>query len=191
MNEDFLEKILLLLVAGALTGLLVPELAARVAESRYRRQKVFEAELQRQTHILSAQAELLRSLARSLWELQLLNIDVSFNKLNGSEDSYQRSCDKYLSRVAELLGQIRVEISASKRLVSPVMQERLSDLYFGTLLRVDSTLVQLIREGVDAPVQAWRAQHEASFGTAQEEIDKVLTELAVELKLAAPATLVR
>ena len=59
MNESFLEKVLLLLLTGVLTGLLVPEVAARVAESRYRRQKVFEAELQRQTNILSAQAELL------------------------------------------------------------------------------------------------------------------------------------
>ena len=126
-----------------------------------------------------------------LWEFQLLNIDVSFNKLNGSEDSYQRSREKYQSRVAELLGQIRVELSASKRLVSPAIQERLSELYFGTLLRIDGTLEQLIERGVDAQSQDWEAQHDASFYTAQKEIDKVLTDLAVELQLTAQAILVR
>lgn len=186
-NPAFLEKLTLLLVTAALTGFMIPQLAARLADARYREQKVFEAELQRQKDILSAQSELLKRLAKLLWEFQLLNIDVSFYKTNGNEDGFRKALEKYQNNAAELLGQIRAELSTSRRLASPIMQQKLLKLYFGTLLKIDARLEQLVAQGSNSSQQEWREQHDASFGAAQEEIDEVLTELAIEFRLTAPA----
>jgi hypothetical protein len=183
----FLEKVVLLLITAALTGVLVPAIAGWLSEARFREQKVFEAELQRQRDILSAQSELLKSLSKLSWEFQLMNIDVSFYKLNKNKIAYSRAVEKYQSKAGEILGLIRAEMSTSRRLVSPFMQQKLSKLYFETLLPIDASIEQLIQKG-DAKQAEWNRQHNASFVDAQKQIDDVLTELAVELKLAAPAS---
>lgn len=84
----FLEKLVLLLITAALTGVLVPVVSGWLSEARFREQKVFEAELQRQRDIVSAQSDLLKRLSALLWEFQLMNIDVSFYKINGNEGGY-------------------------------------------------------------------------------------------------------
>jgi hypothetical protein len=186
-ESEFLKKVALLLITAALTGVLVPQIAGYLSETRYREQKVFEAKLQRQHDILSAQSELLKNLSKLVWEIQLMNINVSFYKMNGNETGYRIAVEKYQSKSAEILGQIRAELSASRRLVSPLMQQRLSKLYFETLLPIDANLEELIQKGVKVKHTEWQKQHDASFGDAQKQIDDVLTELAVELELAAPA----
>ena len=142
---SFLEKLVILLITAALTGVLVPVVSGWVSEARFREQKVFEAELQRQREIVAAQAELLKSLSALLWEFQLLNIDVSFYKVNGNEVGYRMAVTKYQSKATAILGQIRAELSASRRLLSPLMHQRLSKLYFETLLQVDASLERLVQ----------------------------------------------
>jgi hypothetical protein len=121
-----------------------------------------------------------------LWKFQLLNIDVSFYKQTRNEIAYQKARAKYQNESAGILGEIRAQISTSRRLASPRMQERLTKLYFETLLREDSNLEQLIKKGTAALFEEWDSQHKASFYAAQKEIDDVLTELATEFKLSAP-----
>ena len=47
----------------------------------------------------------------------------------------------------------------------------------------------LIHRGTAARKNEWRKQHNNSFVEAQNRIDSFLTELAIELKLAAPTAL--
>ena len=68
------------------------------------------------------------------------------------------------------------------------MQKKLNTLYFETILPIDGTLERLIRKGATADIEEWKAQHDKSFGDAQNQIDTFLTELAVELKLAAKSS---
>jgi len=65
------------------------------------------------------------------------------------------------------------------------MHQRLSKLYFETLLPIDSNLELLIQGGSSVSKSEWRRQHDNSFNSAQKQIDEVLTELAIELKLVA------
>ena len=60
-SPEFIRTVVILLVTGGLTGFLVPQLAAALAERRHRKQKLFEAELTRQRDVLASQSELLRS----------------------------------------------------------------------------------------------------------------------------------
>src|SRR5882724_8608724 len=158
-DDELFQKVLLLLIAAALTGILAPEIAGRLSEKRSREEKKFEADLQRQRDILSAQSDLLRNLSKLAWEFQLLNIDVSFYKTNGNEIAYRNAVPAYQQRSAVLLGQIRAEVSTARRLVSRPMQKKLSELYFDTLLPVDSGLERLIQKGDEAEVSEWRRQH--------------------------------
>ena len=47
-SPEFIRTVVILLLTGGLTGFLVPQLAAALAERRHRKQKLFEAELTRQ-----------------------------------------------------------------------------------------------------------------------------------------------
>lgn len=185
-SSAFQEKAVLLLLTAVLTGVVVPQIMASLSQSRFREQKIFEAEIQRQRDILSAQSELLKNLSRLVWDFQLMNINISFYKLNGSIDGYKLAIKNYQNRSAEVLGQIRAELSMARRLVSPAMHQKLSKLYFETLLPIDSNLELLIQGGSGASKSEWRRQHDNSFESAQKQIDEVMTELARELRLVAP-----
>lgn len=131
---------------------------------------------------------------RASWAIsgrwQLLNINVSFCRLEADEPRYKKAKELYEAEVPEMLGQLRAEISAARRLVSPAMHERLKTYYCDTLLRVDAQLESLIRRNETATRSEWRAQHEHSFHDAQDQLEKVLGELAVELDLTAPRAIV-
>ncbi len=185
-NPAFIEKLLLLLATAVLSGLLVPEISSRLADTRNKQQKLFEADIQRQRDIITAQSELLKNLAKQLWEFQLSNINVSFYKIAGNEAAFGTAVAKYQARSGELLGQIRAELSNARRLTSPAMHDRLTQLYFQTILPVDSGVEALIARSPAATRDAWLEQHQKSFETAQKAIDDVLKDLAVEFALAAP-----
>jgi len=53
-SPEFIRTVVILLVTGGLTGFLVPQLAAALAEQRHRKQKLFEAELTRQRDVLAS-----------------------------------------------------------------------------------------------------------------------------------------
>ncbi len=182
----FIEKLLLLLATAVLSGLLVPEISSRLADTRNKQQKLFEADIQRQRDIISAQSELLKNLAKQLWEFQLSNINVSFYRISGNEAAFGTAAAKYQARSGELLGQIRAELSNARRLTSPAMHDRLTQLYFQTILPADSGVEALIARGPAATRDEWLQQHKTSFETAQKAIDDVLKDLAVEFDLAAP-----
>jgi len=188
-SRSFFEKVLLLLITAGLTGVLIPTIDSRLSENRLRDQMVFEEQLQRQHDVLNAQIELLRNLSKLAWEFQLMNINVSFYRLNGDETDFQTAVERYQNNSGTLLGQIRAELSISRRLVSPEMYQRLAGLYFDTLLPIDSSLEWLIKHGAETLDNEWQEQHDQSFGGAQTQIDEVLNELAVELRLTATAAI--
>ena len=51
-------------------------------------------------------------------------------------------------------------------------------------MQIDASLELLIKKGMDVPITVWNRQYDAWFGTAQKQIDDILTELAVEFKLS-------
>jgi len=140
---------------------------------------VFEAELQRQQEIVAAQAKLLERLSALLWEFQLLNYDVFFYHETEDKDAYQKAASKYQDKASEILGQIQAELSASRRLVSPAMHKKLKELYYGTLIRADMNAEFLIRKNPRSLL--------TDKGDSETKIDEALKDLAVDLKLVAPA----
>jgi uncharacterized membrane-anchored protein YhcB (DUF1043 family) len=184
-SQAFLEKLLLLLAAALLTGFLVPEVTARLAAARIKEQKSFEAELQRQRDVIAEQSRSLQTLSKALWTFVLLNIDVSFYKVQGNEASYLTAVGRYQSQSAQLLASIRTEMSNARRLTTPTMYERLSDLYYKTLIPIDGQLEALIQRGAAVDTTDWHRQNAAAYQDAQKAIDDLLNDLAVEFQLTA------
>ena len=186
VSAEFIRGAALLALTAVLTGFLVPQIAEALAERRHRKQKLFEAELTRQRDVLAAQSELLRNMSKIAWRLQLLNIAVSFYRLGGNQASYDKASERYEAEAADLLGQLRAELSTSKRLVSTALYGKLRTLYFETLLPIDAKLHALIRNNATSTMEEWERQHDTSFRVAQTEIENVLADLALELQLTSP-----
>lgn len=181
----FIEKAGLIVITGGLSGILIPVIDGEISAGRLKDQIEFQAELQRQSDIVDAQIQLLRRLSELYWEFQLMNINVSFYKLYGNDAGFRSAVIKYQDSAGDLLGRIRTEMSASRRLVSPDVYEQLSTLYYDILLPIDSNLENLINQGDQASDENWQEQHNASFGIAQEKIDNTLKDLAFAMDLAA------
>jgi len=163
-SQNFLEGLLLLLSTAALSGFLVPyvlkEVDARklkeqkaIDERKNREQKEFEADLARQSKVLEAQAQLLESLAKKLWEFQLLAIAVSYYKFHHDEAKYENALKEYDEKAWMYFGTIRTEISKALYLTSSETYHALLGLYIRELIPLDSSLMRLVREDAALPVR--------------------------------------
>jgi hypothetical protein len=140
LKSSLAEKLILLLAAAGVTGLLVPEISSQLSEQRFREQKIFEAELQRQRDVLSAQSGLLRELSKLLWEFILNNIGVSYYSQWEDLSQYDKAVAKYHDRTGDIVGQIRAQMSVARPLVKDHTYKKLEQLYFETILLTDLTL---------------------------------------------------
>ena len=111
-STSFLEKVFLLFVGAALTGLLVPLVKSRMDRTRFEQQKRFEAELARQGELVKARAQFLRDLADPVWNFQLLALQVSYDsespeKLQSALTSYDAQSWQHLKQIRALVGGAR------------------------------------------------------------------------------------
>jgi len=191
-SQNFLEGLLLLLSTAALSGFLVPyvlkQIDARklkeqkaIDERKNREQKEFEADLARQSKVLEAQAQLLESLAKQLWEFQLLAMAVSYYKFHHDEVKYKKALQEYDEKAWMYFGTIRTEISKASYLTSSETRHTLLGLYTKELISLDSSLMRLVRE--DANHEEWTANYNV-YGSIGNKTDQVLDLLAEELRLS-------
>jgi hypothetical protein len=184
-SSSFIEKALLLLATGGLTGVLVPEISARMASDRSREQLIFQTDLARQDKIIEAQAAFYDRFADLIWEFHLLHINVSFRRLLAADAKYQAAVDSYTARSAELLGRIRAEISKGGRLMGPRGAQVLLEFYNARLLSQDMQLEKLILSPGEESLPDWRRHHQAVLVDSAAAIDQTLAVLAAEMSLQA------
>lgn len=190
-SQDFIERILTILVTSVIAGFLVPFVLKiiddrkhweqrRIDERKQREQKVFEAELARQNKVIESQVQLLENLSELLWEYQLSAIAVTYYHSFGDQDLYAAAIKNYDKKVATLLGEIRAEISKALRLTSPETYEKLKDLYYEKLVDGLDKDLRALREGKK---DDWHAINQFAVFELSETVDNVLSDLAKELKL--------
>src|SRR5688572_27612964 len=92
-SASFLEKMLLLVVGAALTGLIVPVVKFRMDRTNFEQQKKFEAGLARQSEIVKARAQLLRDFVDPVWQFQLLALQVSYD--SHSPERFRAALEQY------------------------------------------------------------------------------------------------
>lgn len=148
-------------------------------------QKEFDASLKREDNILEAQIKLLENLSEALWELQLLSLAVSYYKVHPNQERYEIALRNYDGKSWGLFKDVRCEISKAARLVS---KKKYNDLliFFSIKLiqEVDEELMRLIEN--DALLEEWKKHYDWLLNKFPQEIDKIVTPLAEELRLASP-----
>jgi hypothetical protein len=195
-SQDFLEKILLLMLTAGGTGFLIPYVLKTVDERRaqkqkqiddrrLRDQKLYEAALLRQNKIIDAQVELLDNLASLIWEYQLLAIEVSYFDPIEQCELYSTAVKEYDKRTGAVFARIRAEISKALYLTKADTYQGLKRLYYEDLIALDMELYRLMKKQRtnEQKIPDWTQFNENTVCHLGNVIDSTLNNLAEELRL--------
>jgi hypothetical protein len=183
-DANFVRTVLLLLVTGALTGLLVPYVKARMDDQKLRDLKRFEADLARQSKVIESQVLLLERLAELLWGFHFLCLEVSYYGISANKKKYQAAREKYDRESWDYFLKIGTETGKALRLVSSDSYSKLKDFYDYWMIDTDNSIARL--NAKPATEQEWTQHHHEIFEGGAERINTVLGQLARELRLEAP-----
>jgi len=178
-STSFLEKVLLLLVGAALTGIIVPVVKFRMDQSRFEQQKKFEAELARQAEIGSARAQFLRDLVDPVWQFQLLALQVSYD--SHSAERFQAALAAYEEQSWHHLKRIRAIVGGARWFTSESAYQALTDFVDGWLIHeVDMELMKRRRGGGKAN---WSEFNQWLYAESRRRTDELLVILARDFGL--------
>lgn len=178
-STSFLEKVLLLLVGAALTGIIVPVVKFRMDQSRFEQQKKFEAELARQAEIGSARAQFLRDLVDPVWQFQLLALQVSYD--SHSAERFQAALAAYDEQSWHHLKRIRAIVGGARWFTSESAYRALTDFVDGWLIHeVDMELMKRRRGGGKAN---WSEFNQWLYAESRRRTDELLVILARDFGL--------
>ena len=179
-STSFLEKVFLLAVGAALTGLLVPLVKSRMDRTRFEQQKRFEAELARQGELVKARAQFLRDLADPVWHFQLLALQVSYD--SESPEKLQSALASYDAQSWQHLKQIRALVGGARWFTSEPAYKALTDFVDGWLIQeVDMKLMSVRRAGARTN---WGQFNRWLYAESRTRTDALLVVLADDFGLS-------
>jgi hypothetical protein len=183
LNQDFMEKIVILSLTALLTGLIAPYVLKQVDEAKSVQQKIFEADLARQTKIIEAQSKLLDDMTENLWKWRYLSMKVAFYGGRDQDPSYAAALKDYDLQIWDVLSTLRFQITQSRRLASEDAYKMLVALY-DRIVDIDVQLTR-IASGSPGPAQAEEFQKLNTLlrWEMTEKLDEVVDSLAKELRL--------
>jgi hypothetical protein len=129
-SDSFVEKALLLALTAALSGFLVPFINGRLgeqrlqqqqreADQRFRSQRVFEAELARQSAVIKMQQDFLEGLEKTLFDFHTRAAAVAWYKTQQkSQSKYQQALEEYDSNSWRFMASMHAALSKAQRLTA-------------------------------------------------------------------------
>jgi hypothetical protein len=183
LNQDFLEKIAILLLTALLTGFLVPYVLKRVDEAKSVQQKIFEADIARQAKIIEAQSKFLDDITETLWNWRYLSMKVAYYGMGDHGPSYAAARKDYDLQIWDVLNRLRNQINKSRRLASEEAYKMLVSLY-DRIVEIDAQLTQAASES-PSPKQSEELSELNTLirWEMTEKLDEVVDLLAKELRL--------
>jgi hypothetical protein len=183
INQDFLEKVVILLLTALLTGFLVPYVLKRVDEAKSVQQKILEADLARQAKVIDAQSKFLDEITETLWSWRYLSMKVAYYGMRDQGPSYAAVRKDYELQIWDVLSKLRNQINKSRRLSSEKAYETLVSLY-DRIVEIDAQLSQAASES-PTPEQSEELSRLNTLirWKMTEELDEVVDLLAKELRL--------
>jgi len=179
-SASFLEKLLLLVVGAALTGIIVPVVKFRMDRTNFKQQKRFEAELARQSEIVKARGQFLRDFVDPVWQFQLLALQVSYD--SHSPEKYEAALAKYDEESWHHLKRIRALVGGARWFTSDSAYRALTEFVDGWLLHeVDMELEQRKRNPESAD---WTQFNQWLYEESRNKTDALLVRLADAFDLA-------
>jgi hypothetical protein len=181
-DPAFLRKLLLLVAAAILTGLMVPWVKSRLDNAAAARKQILEAELSRQAEFLKGQIDLLTTFSDAVWAFLFDAFQVSYAEAWEDADIQDAAWNVYSPSSWTHLRGIRAIISKSKRLVRDECHRRLLETY-AWLVDYDDQLAAF--NVGQREKHEWQEFHQRYFQEAAERIDDAISGLATELRLSA------
>jgi hypothetical protein len=184
-NQDFFEKIALLVLTALITGFGIPYVLKRIEERKLREQRKFEADLARQAKIIEAQSKFLDDLSQVLWKWRYLAKKVVYYGGEESKERYEIAKREYDDNVWDILNELSTEISRSRRLVSESAYKELRSLYAYIVNDIDRNISDIIKKDeLDAKSVEESSELGRRFSLeVTQRIDDVIDSLASELDL--------
>lgn len=183
-NKDFIEKIVLLLITGTLTGFLIPFILKRIDEQKAKEQKEREAMLARQSKIIEAQSELFKILSKLLWDWRYLIMKVSYYGGQKTDDRFKDAWNKYDTDIWNILNQIRYQASLSRSLISEAVYVQLITFYY-EIVNFDKQLQHIINEKDNIKKVLQLADlNVLIFNEATSKVDALIDNIAKDVNLS-------
>ena len=144
---SFLKNLLLSVLLLGMSSLLIPAVLKQIDDRKFVDQQRFQADLSRQERIIAEQADVLDTLAATVWDYETHASDVLFSRDEryGRDGWHQQAVDAYYKQSGPLLGQMRAEISTLLRLAPRPTYESFLRLYEDEVLPLDSCLLELMK----------------------------------------------
>ncbi len=180
-SASFLEKALLLVIGVILTGMLVPLVKARMDQTTFEKQKLFEAVLARQTDVIKAQTQFLTEFSKYIWEYHKISQRVSYCRLSGEAEAYRKALAAYQDSLWESLHQIRTCIGAARWFASDAAHQALTSWYEDWFVGLELRLRELIEK--KAKDKEWSEHHTRVHYEAKERNYALLRYLAEDFGL--------
>src|SRR5664279_4047808 len=104
-SESFAEKVILLLFAALLSGIIAPYLIGRYNNDASTRQKAADLARSKNDSILQAQSKLVEEFATVVLTYETLALDVTWYKTSAGKDEklYMKAYERYSDRIVDLL----------------------------------------------------------------------------------------
>lgn len=187
LSPDFLEKLLLLAVTAAVTGLLVPYVLKRIDESKSIEQKRLEADISRQAKLIEAQSKFLDETTEALWNWRYLSMKVAYNGSESREEQYSLAVSGYEAGIWDILNKIRSQTSKSRRLVSEKGYKNLVHLY-KQIVELDAEMDGIVRQRLppERRAKALAPISQRIYLEMSSKLDDTLDLLAQEVGQKAP-----
>jgi hypothetical protein len=184
LDAAFLQKLVLLLFGAVISGFGIPYVLKRIDNRKLREQKLFEAELSRQSKLIDAQSTLLDEITRILWKWRYLAKGVVYYGARGDQKRYDAARVNYEDTVWGLLDEFRTEISRSRRLVSEAAFKNLDSLYRYVVHDLDQKVSNLVSGDTIDQTGCKKLANRFSDEVSA-KLDDALFELASELRLTS------
>jgi RNAse (barnase) inhibitor barstar len=186
IDQAFLQKVVLLLLAALVSGFGIPYVLKVVDDRKLKKQKQFEADLARQGKLIDSQSKLLDDLTQILWKWRYLAKSVVYYGSRNDKERYNTARKQYEETVWSLLNEFRTEISRSRRLVSENAFQNLNSLYDYVVHDLDLKISNLV--SADKPhVQGCHEMANRFSEEVSKKLDEALNDLASELHLKVGA----
>ncbi len=182
-SASFLEKVLLLVLGAALTGIIVPVVKFRMDRTNFVQQKKFEAELARQSEIVKARAQFLRDFVDPVWQFQLLALQVSYD--SHEPEKFEAALAKYDEESWHHLKRIRALVGGARWFTSDSAYGALTEFVDGWLLHeVD---MELMQRRSNTELADWTQFNQWLYAELRTKTDALLVSLADAFDLAPDA----
>jgi hypothetical protein len=183
-TRDFIEKSILLIATGVLTGFLIPFILKRIDEQKAKEQKAREAMLNRQTKLIDAQSQLLETVSKLLWDWRFLIMKVTYYGGMYAEEHFKAAKIDYDANLWSILNQIRFQTSRSRSLISEAVYKQLLAFYMD-IISHDKTLQKILQleDSVKLGLELTDFNMKI-FNDVSTEIDVLINNLARDVNLS-------